>query len=112
MSLKVRGGKHFALTRSVYIKRYSKPIFLFLKLVSQDMTELFNHPTLGKLLPKSVGNVNQFLGLKYASLKDRFAAPKLYSPSSTSIIDATQHGYIGLIHLGKLPITNENIVPP
>lgn len=37
--------------------------------------------------------VVQFLGIKYASLKDRFAASEIYEHDAQGTINATQLGY-------------------
>lgn len=58
------------------------------------MSTTFNHTHLGELKGKAVDSAVQFLGLKYASLKDRFATAELvdsYGPGST---DATKFGFV------------------
>jgi len=50
-----------------------------------------DHPTIGQVRGNRVGNVAQFLGIKFASLKDRFAAPALATYSGAGL-DATSHG--------------------
>ncbi|KAL9115665.1 MAG: hypothetical protein Q9227_000033 [Pyrenula ochraceoflavens] len=51
------------------------------------------HPTLGTLSGISTGKVEQFRGLKYASLKNRFATAELHEgPLTTTTYDATRHG--------------------
>lgn len=58
------------------------------------MADVFKHPILGELKPKNANGVKQFLGLKYASIKNRLAVPELYTPAGPGIIDATQHGHV------------------
>jgi len=54
-----------------------------------------DHPTIGQVRGNRVGNVAQFLGIKFASLKDRFAAPALATYSGAGL-DATSHGWVSL----------------
>ncbi|PVI02247.1 carboxylesteras-like protein [Periconia macrospinosa] len=57
------------------------------------MATTFKHPDLGEVKAKPVDGALQFLGLKYASLQDRFAAPQLYTNyNSSTSIDATKFG--------------------
>lgn len=42
------------------------------------MAATFTHPMFGKVGPKLVDGVEQFLGLKYASIKNRLSPLKLY----------------------------------
>lgn len=51
------------------------------------------HPELGSITGRTHGDINQFLGIKYASLKDRFAAPQLLSKYEGESLDATKIGY-------------------
>ncbi|KAF5844230.1 hypothetical protein GGP41_002800 [Bipolaris sorokiniana] len=56
------------------------------------MSATLNHPALGEIKGNQRDGVAQFLGLKYASIKDRFAPPELvdnYGPDNT---DATKFG--------------------
>lgn len=55
------------------------------------MTDSFAHPLLGKLVPKSSDGIVQFLGIKYASLKDRLATPEISNPN-VEVTDATSYG--------------------
>jgi hypothetical protein len=81
------------------MRKFAKKLLAFTySSTVQIMAEIFSHPILGKLVPKSLDGVNQFLGLKYASIKDRLAAPELYSPTSGEVIDATQHGQVYFSH--------------
>jgi len=64
------------------------------------MSATLNHIHLGELKGKVVDSAVQFLGLKYASLRDRFAIAELldsYGPGST---DATKFGFVA--HLSTL----------
>lgn len=56
------------------------------------MATSLNHPDLGQIDGVSVDGTVQFLGLKYASLEDRFAPPKLVTKLGSSPIDATKYG--------------------
>lgn len=58
------------------------------------MEAAFTHPALGQVQGTQRDGVAQFLGLKYASIKDRFAPPELvdsYGPENT---DATKFGSV------------------
>lgn len=55
--------------------------------------ETLNHPQLGEIHGKKGDGVVQFLGLKYATLKDRFAPPELVT-SYNGPVDATRFGYV------------------
>lgn len=50
------------------------------------------HATLGKIQGKPNGDVTQFLGVKYAHLKDRFAEPVLAEYPADGTINATEIG--------------------
>lgn len=59
-----------------------------------NMSATLKHPALGEIKGNQRDGVAQFLGLKYASIKDRFAPPELagsYGPGNT---DATKFGYV------------------
>ncbi|GAB7352676.1 hypothetical protein MBLNU459_g3038t1 [Dothideomycetes sp. NU459] len=56
------------------------------------MSDSINHATLGKVQGQTKGDVTQFLGIKYAHLKDRFAEPVLADYATDSTIDATKAG--------------------
>ncbi|KAF2636651.1 carboxylesteras-like protein [Massarina eburnea CBS 473.64] len=67
------------------------------------MTTLFKHSDLGEVKGSSVDGAVQFLGLKYASLENRFAAPQLHTSSASGSIDASKYGAppispIGAVH--------------
>ncbi|KAL1887618.1 hypothetical protein Sste5346_010119 [Sporothrix stenoceras] len=49
------------------------------------------HPVIGQVVGKESGHITQFLGIKYASLQDRFAEPQLVSYSGKDL-DATKYG--------------------
>ena len=58
--------------------------------------ECISHPTIGPIQGiRRCPNVNQFLGIQYATLRDRFARGSLpeYLSSSSGTVDATQVGY-------------------
>jgi carboxylesterase type B len=57
------------------------------------MSTTLEHDSLGELKGNTKDGVAEFLGLKYATLKDRFASAELldrYGPGPT---DATKYGY-------------------
>lgn len=60
--------------------------------------ESINHPTLGPIQGiQRYADVNQFLGVQYATLKDRFAQGELleqYKSVPTGALDATKLGYV------------------
>ncbi|EOA88727.1 hypothetical protein ACJQWK_06076 [Exserohilum turcicum] len=56
------------------------------------MSATLHHPQLGKVTGNQRDGVAQFLGLKYASVEDRFAAPQLLDKYAAGNIDATQFG--------------------
>lgn len=55
-------------------------------------TTTLNHPNLGKIKGNAKDEVNQYLGIKYGQLSDRFAEATLYEPPSGSELDATRIG--------------------
>ena len=56
-------------------------------------TATLQHSSLGKLTGNSNEKTENYLGLKYASLKNRLAAPELnHGPLSSTDHDATHHG--------------------
>jgi carboxylesterase type B len=57
------------------------------------MTITCKHTDLGEIQGNSHDGVAQFLGLKYASLENRFAAPSLVTHYSSGQTDATKFGY-------------------
>ncbi|RAR15774.1 para-nitrobenzyl esterase [Stemphylium lycopersici] len=56
------------------------------------MSATFKHAALGELEGNKVDGSIQFLGLKYASIKDRFAPPELVSDYGSGSTDATKFG--------------------
>jgi hypothetical protein len=57
------------------------------------MTFNFQHPSLGEIHGVQKDGIVQFLGIKYASLKDRFAKSEILGRGvEGSIIDGTKHG--------------------
>lgn len=58
------------------------------------MSATFNHAHLGELRGKAVDSAVQFLGLKYASLKDRFATAELVDSYESGSTDATKFGFV------------------
>ena len=60
----------------------------------------FQHPELGPILGQVKGGLIQFLGVKYASLKDRLAEPLLISGYPANTIEATK---LGLVVFGPSP---------
>jgi carboxylesterase type B len=63
------------------------------------MSTLFKHTELGEIKGNVVDSTVQFLGLKYASLKDRLAPPQLVTSYGAGTIDASKHGYVCRIHV-------------
>ncbi|KAH8587937.1 esterase/lipase [Bisporella sp. PMI_857] len=53
---------------------------------------VLKHSSFGDLTGVSVGGVTQYLGIKYASLKNRLSAAKLYDGTPGSSVDATKLG--------------------
>jgi hypothetical protein len=51
----------------------------------------FKHPSIGQVSGRNAGNITQFFGIKYGTLKDRFsvAQPSEYDGSG---LDATKFG--------------------
>jgi len=61
------------------------------------MATHLKHQSLGEVHGKDGDGVVQYLGIKYATVKDRFALSQLFDPSSTNgIIDGTKLGYVTL----------------
>ncbi|USP76880.1 uncharacterized protein yc1106_04154 [Curvularia clavata] len=56
------------------------------------MAATFTHPALGRVQGNQRDGVAQFLGLKYASIKDRFAPPEVVDSYESGDIDATKFG--------------------
>ncbi|KAI4685004.1 uncharacterized protein J4E88_004447 [Alternaria novae-zelandiae] len=56
------------------------------------MSETLKHQHLGEIEGKPVDGAVQFLGLQYASLKDRLAAPQLVDSYGSGTTDATKFG--------------------
>lgn len=52
------------------------------------------HKDLGEVRGDNHDGVVHFLGVKYASLENRFAAPSLVTDYSSGKIDATKYGYL------------------
>jgi hypothetical protein len=57
------------------------------------MSTSLQHPELGELKGKVVDGAIQFLGLKYAKLKNRFAPAELINDYRASPTDGTKYGY-------------------
>ena len=58
------------------------------------MSDILHHPSLGQIRGKLQDNVIQFLGVKYATLTDRFAEPELAKGHGQGgVQDAIKHGY-------------------
>jgi len=58
------------------------------------MTITLDHADLGKIKGSTVGSVAQFLGLKYASLENRFATASLLTEFNDDVTDATRFGEV------------------
>lgn len=56
------------------------------------MTTVLQTQNLGDIRGKDNGVVSQFLGIKYASLKDRLSEAVLIEQRSGGILDATKDG--------------------
>ncbi|OOQ86325.1 hypothetical protein PEBR_21898 [Penicillium brasilianum] len=56
------------------------------------MTETLRHPSIGPIVGKAADGIVQFLGVKYASLTDRLAEPRLLSNYNGQGLDATEIG--------------------
>lgn len=52
----------------------------------------FEHPSLGPICGQAGDGLTQFLGLKYASLRDRLAEPEMVIESHEKAINATKIG--------------------
>lgn len=63
------------------------------------MSATFKHAALGELEGNKVDGSIQFLGLKYASIKDRFAPPELVSDYGSGSTDATKFGFVNRLSL-------------
>lgn len=58
------------------------------------MSATLQHTRLGELKGNEVDGVAQFLGLKYANIKDRLAPAVLNNDHGTAPIDATKYGFV------------------
>lgn len=56
------------------------------------MTTTLDHPNLGLITGLNLDGVVQFRGVKYASLRDRFAIAELLTDYGHAGIDATKFG--------------------
>lgn len=56
------------------------------------MTTVLTTKTLGDIRGKTADGVTQFLGLKYANLKNRFADAELVEQRTGGVLDATADG--------------------
>lgn len=62
------------------------------------MTTILKTEALGDIRGKSDGIVSQFLGIQYATLKNRLADAELVEQRHGGILDATRDGYAYLSH--------------
>ncbi|VUC36291.1 unnamed protein product [Clonostachys rosea] len=60
--------------------------------IPAGLPQPLRHPAIGEVQGKYNKGVIQYLGLKYASLEDRFAEPKVLEYSGNEKIDGTRHG--------------------
>ena len=58
------------------------------------MAATLKHTQLGELKGNSVDGTVQFLGLKYASLKNRLATAEIVNSYGSGITDATKYGSV------------------
>lgn len=56
------------------------------------MSATLDHPEFGQVTGTAVDGTVQFLGLKYASLENRFAPPQLVTSYGSVPVDATKYG--------------------
>lgn len=56
------------------------------------MATQIKHQSLGEIRGREADGVIQFLGVKYASLKDRFAGSELFEHVGQGVIDGTKLG--------------------
>ena len=49
---------------------------------------------IGEFRGKKGDGVEQYLGIKYASLKDQLAAPEIFSSYGEEVVDATEFGCV------------------
>jgi hypothetical protein len=63
------------------------------KFIPEAMSTSLQHSKLGELRGNLVDGTVQFLGLKYASLKNRLASAELISNYGQDATDATKYGY-------------------
>jgi carboxylesterase type B len=61
------------------------------------MSTIITTSNLGQIRGKSGDGVTQYLGIKYATLKDRFADAQLVEERHGDILDATADGYIMML---------------
>ena len=61
--------------------------------ISVDMSAELHHPFLGIVRGRAGDGVVQYLGVKYALLRDRFAEPELCTSYGSKSLDATFLGY-------------------
>jgi len=59
------------------------------------MSAELQHPLLGPIRGRVADGVVQYLGLKYATLKDRLAASEVCVEYVGQVLDATKFGYGG-----------------
>lgn len=53
-----------------------------------------SHPQLGLIQGQVADGLVNFLGLKYATIANRFDSPKLAVPGMESAVNATKYGFV------------------
>lgn len=62
--------------------------------MAQISYDVFNHPKLGTIRGITKTNrISQYLGVRYALLKDRFSRGEIQKSYSGPVLDATNYGY-------------------
>jgi hypothetical protein len=67
------------------------------KTLQRAMSTSLHHTKLGELKGNIADGNAQFLGLKYATLKDRLATAELIDNYGTRLTDATKFGYSSVV---------------
>lgn len=65
--------------------------------MATGISSFFQHPVIGQIRVRDGDGVVQCLGLKYASLENRFADAQIMDYPSDGHLTATKHGY-ELVH--------------
>ena len=62
--------------------------------MAQISYDVLSHPTIGTIRGiRKTNRISQYLGVRYAMLKDRFSRGEIQKSYSEPVLDATNYGY-------------------